>query len=594
MEPTTQKIEQIMKAISEEVQKEDEDLLETLDQERLSKIDLFRTDDAPYLEPEKEEGNIEYKLKLVDPTPERFQHLVSQLKWRLGEGMGEAIYEVGVEDSGVPAGVSEEEMTKSLETLEKMGKELNADISVIRKRKGVSGFVAEVLVRQYARSAEFSEVRVAVVGNVDSGKSTLLGVLTRGGLDNGRGLARNFVFKHRHEIETGRTSSITHEILGFDSKGEIVNYGALRNNQSSMEICEASSKIVNFIDLAGHEKYLRTTMFGLTGHAPDFAMLMIGSNMGVIGMTKEHLGLALALKVPVFVVITKIDMCPEHKLKETMRQIKKILKSPGCRKIPIVVRSEDDVVVAARNFVSERIAPIFCVSNVTGVNLDLLRKFLNLFPMRKNWKELLDRPAEFQVDATWSVPGVGAVISGTLFSGKININDTLLLGPDEFGAFNPVQVKSIQTKRLPVKTVKCGHTAAIALKKIKRESLRKGMILCSSALKPTSCREFIAEVLVLYHSTTICKNYEAVVHCGTAQQTAKIIRMEKEVLRTGDKSNVRFRFMYWHEYLKIGERLIFREGKAKGIGRIIELVAKEDEIFHKEYEKEKEKETPKK
>jgi GTPase len=49
-------------------------------------------------------------------------------------------------------------------------------------------------------------------------------------------------------------------------------------------------------------------------------MLMIGANMGVVGMTKEHLGLALALNVPVFVVITKIDMCPpnvkeEYKIK---------------------------------------------------------------------------------------------------------------------------------------------------------------------------------------------------------------------------------------------------------------------------------------
>ncbi len=76
--------------------------------------------------------------------------------------------------------------------------------------------------------------------------------------------------------------------------------------------------------------------------------------MGVSGMTKEHLGIALALRVPVFVVITKIDMCPDNILKETMQQIKKILKSPGSRKIPIVIRNEDDVVVAARNLVSER------------------------------------------------------------------------------------------------------------------------------------------------------------------------------------------------------------------------------------------------
>ena len=59
--------------------------------------------------------------------------------------------------------------------------------------------------------------RVAVVGNVDAGKSTLLGVLTHGELDNGRGHARQRLFRHKHEMENGRTSSVGNDILGFDS-----------------------------------------------------------------------------------------------------------------------------------------------------------------------------------------------------------------------------------------------------------------------------------------------------------------------------------------------------------------------------------------
>lgn len=123
------------------------------------------------------------------------------------------------------------------------------------------------------------------------------------------------IFRHKHEIETGRTSSISQEIMGFDSKGKVVNYSGMHAAMGDQEICEQSSKIVTFIDLAGHEKYLRTTLFGLTGmpivlfylgftvnlnnftgHAPDFAMLMVGANMGIVGMTKEHLGITLALR----------------------------------------------------------------------------------------------------------------------------------------------------------------------------------------------------------------------------------------------------------------------------------------------------------
>lgn len=51
--------------------------------------------------------------------------------------------------------------------------------------------------------------------------------------------------------------------------------------QSAEDICEASSKVITFIDLAGHQKYLRTTVFGLTAHCPEFVMLVVAGNTGV-------------------------------------------------------------------------------------------------------------------------------------------------------------------------------------------------------------------------------------------------------------------------------------------------------------------------
>lgn len=81
--------------------------------------------------------------------------------------------------------------------------------------------------------------RVAVVGNVDAGKSTLLGVLTHGELDNGRGTARMKLFRHKHEMESGRTSSVGNDILGFDGHGNVVNkpdtHGKMTSHQSNIE-----------------------------------------------------------------------------------------------------------------------------------------------------------------------------------------------------------------------------------------------------------------------------------------------------------------------------------------------------------------------
>jgi GTPase len=59
-------------------------------------------------------------------------------------------------------------------------------------------------------------------------------------------------------------------------------------------------------DLAGHERYLKTTLYGLTSGAPSCVILIVGANAGLIGMSKEHLAIALALSVPVVVCITKV------------------------------------------------------------------------------------------------------------------------------------------------------------------------------------------------------------------------------------------------------------------------------------------------
>lgn len=60
---------------------------------------------------------------------------------------------------------------------------------------------------------------------------------------------------------------------------------------------------------------------------------------GVVGMCKEHLGVALALKVPVFFVVTKVDICPDHILRQSLQQLTAILKRPGVRKRPFVVNT---------------------------------------------------------------------------------------------------------------------------------------------------------------------------------------------------------------------------------------------------------------
>ncbi|KAL7737672.1 hypothetical protein ACLKA6_006074 [Drosophila palustris] len=511
-------------------------------------------------------ASIRAKDVLVNPTEAQLQLLKRRLLDRIADSCGETIYEIGVGEDGSDSGLNAEQFEASMETLRQLSVAIDADMVKLRERPSEKGKIGQFLLRKHIDTTDFMEIRVAVVGNVDAGKSTLLGVLTHGELDNGRGHARQRLFRHKHEIESGRTSSVGNDILGFDGIGNVVNkpdHGHL----DWVKICEKSAKVITFIDLAGHERYLKTTVFGMTGHAPDFGMLMIGANAGIIGMTKEHLGLALALAVPVFVVVTKIDMCPPNVLQDNMKLLFKMLKSQGCRKVPVVVRTQDDVVLSATNFVSERLCPIFQVSNVNGDNLELLKMFLNLLSTRMAGSENL--PAEFQIDDVYSVPGVGTVVSGTCLQGTIKLNDVLMLGPNAVGSFVSITIKSIHRKRMNVERVRCGQTASFALKKIKRAYLRKGMVMVSPELKPQACWEFEGEILVLHHPTTISARYQAMVHCGSIRQTASIVHMSRECLRTGDKAHVKFRFIKQPEYIRAGQRLVFREGRTKAVGNIL-------------------------
>ena len=69
---------------------------------------------------------------------------------------------------------------------------------------------------------ESNRISLLILTKVDAGKSTMLGVLVKGDLDDGRGKARVNLFRHKHEVESGRTSSVGMEIMGFDVRGDVV------------------------------------------------------------------------------------------------------------------------------------------------------------------------------------------------------------------------------------------------------------------------------------------------------------------------------------------------------------------------------------
>ncbi|RWS29736.1 GTP-binding protein 2-like protein [Leptotrombidium deliense] len=539
-----------------------------------------------YLPPECADGNVEYKLKLINPSQSRLEHLVTQMKWRLREGAGEAIYEIGVEDKGLLIGLTDEEVNASLNTLCLMSDKLGATLTVLRERVVTANGcvprrkVLEVLIRKVPDDQQSIEIRVAVIGNVDVGKSTLLGVLTQGELDNGKGSSRLNLFRHRHEIQSGRTSSISREILGFNSSGSPVTY---RAHRTAEEICEASSKLITFIDLAGHQKYLRTTVFGLMGHLPHLAIMVVSAVSGIAGTAREHFGLALALDVPLILVVNKVDIATTDTVSNTVQQIESLLKSVACKKVPMEVNTKDDAITAASCMSESKITPIFTVSCVTGFGVDLLYTFLNVLSpcvSNKEREKLMQQNTEFQIDETFNVSDVGLVVGGLLTSGVIRENDSLHIGPLHDGTFAPVYVSSLHRHKVPCRVVRAGESASLALTGVTSDlslQMRKGMVISSVAMNPFEhpiCLYFQARIHVLFHTTMICPGFQATVHVKNVRQTAVIVAiMGKRGISTNETASVMFKFLKQPEYINPGCRLLFRQGICKGIGHVIQVFA---------------------
>ena len=184
---------------------------------------------------------------------------------------------------------------------------------------------------------------------------------------------------------------------------------------------------------------------------------------------------------------------------------------------------------------------------------------------------------------------VGCIHAGVVVSGKIEVNQKLLLGPTQDGTFKPVQIREIQFLRVTVNEICCGNSCSMKLKSLDKnfelntDSFKKGMVLLDSEIKLEPTLEFEVEALIVHHSSTIKVGYQSVVHCHVVRQTCTIVAMDKEFLRSGDKGIIKFRFIKKPEYLHLGDTILFREGRTRGKGKIIKIFP----IDIKEIEKEK-------
>jgi GTPase len=440
-----------------------------------------------------------------------------------------------------------------------------------------------------------SECIVAVCGPVDAGKSSTIGVLTTGILDDGRGSARNQVLIHPHEKVTGRTSHITYNPLVYIKKdntikltnpkdGTISPFSFATNDRLEGKY---EKKVINFIDLAGHEKYLKTTIFGVTGLFPDYGIVVIGANTGITKLTKEHLGILLYLKVPFIITITKIDLAPKHVYQNLCNQLKKLLGKNTFGKVLWFISDSDKKDTETDHYLTnmlgnEDVIPIISLSNKDGTNIENMHRILYSIPPRDKWAHVTTSGSIFYIDSVFMVQGIGIVVSGTNKGIPIKLKQKVYLGPFN-GQFKEITVRSIHNSiKENVDESISGVQSCINFKltnhkdTIDRTMIRKGMVIIDDVnkYKKNITQSFTAKINILHHSTTIKTGYSPVIHCGPIRQAATIdLGNNEEIVRSGDSMIVKFTFVYHSEFIEENMIFFFRDGTTKGVGEVVQIIS---------------------
>lgn len=190
-----------------------------------------------------EEGNIEYKRKLSSSNYNRYTSLITQMKWRIDEGHGEAHYYLGLNDDGTIYTFVNDEENETIEAFLYIINKANIKLTKLKKINDNDKYYYHALI--HYNNVLKDEKKIMIIGDEQSGKTSFLSYLMYNEQDNGNGYLRNKILNHDHELISGKTSSLTVKSIGYDGT-KLVNF---KKCKSLMEIKNESSLILTFFDV---------------------------------------------------------------------------------------------------------------------------------------------------------------------------------------------------------------------------------------------------------------------------------------------------------------------------------------------------------
>ncbi len=304
---------------------------------------------------------------------------------------------------------------------------------------------------------------IGTAGHIDHGKTTLVRALT--GVDT-----------DRLPEEKARGISIE---LGYA-------YAPLANGD-----------MLGFVDVPGHEKFVHTMLAGATGI--DFALLVVAADDGVMPQTREHLDILRLLDVAAgAVALTKIDTVDADRIAAVEREIRTLVAGT-----PLAD------------------APLFALSARSGTGIDTLRRFLE---ERAQAHRRLADDGHFRlaVDRSFSMPGIGTVVTGSVHSGEIAVGAHLALAPRGVA----VRVRSIHAQNRASERASAGERCALNLVGVGHQDVGRGDWVVAPSIALGTDRFDARLDLLKDEPKTLRSGVTFHVHLGAARATGRLVALE--------------------------------------------------------------------
>ena len=358
---------------------------------------------------------------------------------------------------------------------------------------------------------------IGTAGHVDHGKSTLVQALT--GIDPDR---------LSEEKERGITIDLGFAWLSLEDGRE-----------------------VSIVDVPGHEKFVNNMLAGVG--SIDLALLVVAADESVMPQTKEHLAILDLLKIQRGIVaLTKCDIVDQDWIELVNTDVTGILENTSLEGSPII-----------------------SVSAKTGEGLSELKSEMNNLLNETETREDLGRP-RLPIDRSFTMPGFGTVVTGTLIDGCLNIGQEMELIPSQ----NMTRIRGLQTHRQKLDHVTPGSRVAANITGISPNEITRGDVLSSKGwLKPTSALDVNLKV-ISESPNPIRHNMFVTVHTGSGETISKVRLLEKEVANAGESTFAQLKLENRIAALRGDHFIIRSNGTTLGGGKIIDSYAKRHRRRH--------------